>query len=532
MKPFLMGTETEYAVSGRSSRGPLVSEEVYNLLNDALRHERPWLPDVNGGRALYLSNAGRFYVDSGGHPEYATPEVFTPAQMAAYDKAGERLLALARARIRRDRPDLEITLAKNNINPILADRLAWGCHESHTCWVPLDKVAPQLIPHLVSRMIYAGAGFLSARSAGMGYELSQRARHLVQVTGSETTSNRAIFCTRIRKAADAARQGWTRVHLICKDSHRAPLGIYLTFGTTGLLFLLINAGLKVGKGLQLADPVAAVQAVSLDPWLRVRVPLLDGRKLTALEIQECYLAECDRAVQGGDYPDWAGDVLRHWRETLEALAQDPLRLAAKLDPYCKLLIFDHEVRRAGHTWGDVHQALRTMELLRAHFTDDVVRAVLADNPDALATEVRPKYAEAVEAAHAAAPGVLDRLRFLVRLQALELNYHEVGGLYDQLLANGKVQAVVTTAADIEFATQDPPPGGRAAVRGDCIRKLREPGWLCDWRYVYHPANGTFVDLRDPWVAERKTVQREQFAREAKPDPELLDMFARLARRPT
>src|SRR4051812_15594416 len=79
MKPFLMGTETEYAVSGRIGPRPLVAEEVYNLLNDALRHERPCLPDVNGGRALYLSNAGRFYVDSGGHPEYASPEVFTPA---------------------------------------------------------------------------------------------------------------------------------------------------------------------------------------------------------------------------------------------------------------------------------------------------------------------------------------------------------------------------------------------------------------------------------------------------------------------
>jgi hypothetical protein len=173
-----------------------------------------------------------------------------------------------------------------------------------------------------------------------------------------------------------------------------------------------------------------------------------------------------------------------------------------------------------------------MELLRAHFSDDIVRAVLAENPDALAAEVRPKYAEAVEASHAAAPGVLDRLRFVVRLQALELNYHEVGGLYDQLLAAGQVQQVVTTTAEIEYATEEPPAGGRAAVRGDCIRKLREPGWLCDWRYVYHPANGTFIDLRDPWVAERKTVQREEFARDAKPDPELMDMFARLARRPT
>jgi hypothetical protein len=31
------------------------------------------------------------------------------------------------------------------------------------------------------------------------------------------------------------------------------------------------------------------------------------------------------------------------------------------------------------------------------------------------------------AAHAATPGMLDRLRFTVRAAALELNYHELGG---------------------------------------------------------------------------------------------------------
>ena len=40
MKPFLMGTETEYAVSGGSRDGPMPAEEVYSLLNDAIRKER------------------------------------------------------------------------------------------------------------------------------------------------------------------------------------------------------------------------------------------------------------------------------------------------------------------------------------------------------------------------------------------------------------------------------------------------------------------------------------------------------------
>jgi hypothetical protein len=531
MKPFLMGTECEYAVSGRSSkRGVVAAEEVYALLNDALRKERLFLPDVGGGRAMYLQHGGRFYMDSGGHPEYATPECSTPAEVVAYDKAGERLMQIATARIARDFPEYDLAVLKNNIGPVFPDRVAWGCHESHVSWLPLERVGPMLLPHLVSRTIYCGAGTLSARNNGTGFELSQRARHLVQATGSETTSNRAIFCTRIRKASDVSSRGWQRLHLISKDSQRAPLGIYLTFGTTGLLMLLINDGVEVGKGLQFAQPVQALQQISLDPWLKTRVLLADGRRLTALEIQEEYLAQAEREVVGRGFPDWTVDVVRLWRDTLQELGRDPLRMANRLDPYCKLMIFDHELRRAGFVWGELHRALKTLETLRAAFPEPVVRAVLAEDPKGLLEELTPKYVEAVAAAKTEAPGVLERLRFAVRLQALELKYHELGGLYDQLLEAGRLQAVVVTPEQIEHATWEPPAGGRAAVRGECVKTLREPGWVCDWRYVYHNASGEMYDLRDPWETQRKKVARDRFDESDVPETELMDLLERLRRR--
>jgi hypothetical protein len=526
-----MGTETEYAVSGSTRQGTVSAEEVYSALNDAIRKERLWLPDVNGGRSVYLQHGGRFYLDSGGHPELATPEVHTPAQVAAYDKAGERLLDLARARALRERPDLHITIAKNNVNGVLPDRAVWGCHESHTCWAPHDRVGPQLIPHLVSRLIYAGAGCLSARAHGTGFELSQRARHLVQVTGTDTTGNRAIFCTRIRKATDFSRDGWTRVHLICKDSQRAASGIYLTFGTTATLLLLINEGFQVGRGLALADPVRAVQTISLDPSLTARVELADGRRLTALEIQEAYLEECERLVPGAGLPDWTAEVLRHWRATLADLGRDPLRLANRLDPYCKLLIFTHELRRAGYTWADLHGALTALERLRAGFPDIVVRAVLAESPRGLSAEARPYFADAMAQAREGQPGgLLDRLRFALRLQALELNYHEIGGLHDQLVTAGQFDPVVTTREDIERATLEPPPGGRAAIRGRCIKENREPGWVCDWRYLYHGPTQTFVDLRDPFESRYKPMRREQLPSPDRPDLEMAEMLRWLSGR--
>ena len=278
-KPFLMGSETEYAVSGLICGTVMDPDDVYAQLSDALQRQRAWSPDHHGYQGLYLEHGGRLYLDYGSHPEHATPECFTPRQVALYDKAGEHLLRLARDAVAANDPDLALRVIKNNLDPVEPDNTTYGTHESYTCWRDSDDVGPQLIPHLVSRMLYCGAGGLTGHCEGVGFELSQRARHLRQVESDDTTCNRAIFSTRIRKSTDAG-DNWTRIHLICKDSQRAPFGIYLTFAATGLLIEMINRDLRVGKGLELADPLRAVRAFSLDPWGRAapadRRPRTDG----------------------------------------------------------------------------------------------------------------------------------------------------------------------------------------------------------------------------------------------------------------
>jgi hypothetical protein len=504
-KPFLMGSETEYAIAGRNGDGTLEPDEVYDLLLAVLRREQRWLPDSGGYRGMYLQHGGRLYLDYGAHPEHATPECQTPHQVAAYDKAGEYLLATARDRVLRERPGTHITVVKNNLDPLYPDSLTYGTHESYTCWVPADVAAPQLIPHLVSRVIYAGSGGLSSHPQGYGFELSQRARHLMHVVGSETTRERAIFSTRVRKTSDYSADGWSRAHLIGKDSQRSPLGIYLTFATTGLLFQMVNRRQRVGRGLDLADPIAALRAISRDPWLRVKVPLLDGRQYTALEIQECYLAECERAVQEGTMPEWAPEAVRHWRETLADLARDPLRLATRLDPYCKLFIYEHELLRADYTWGDLQQILEQLGRLRRQYPDQVVQALIVEDPRRLTGEALEQYGEARKDPAVTPPGALERLRFGVRLQALDVHYHELGGLYDKLVQARRMQGVVLSPADVERASRQAPPG-RASVRSAGILEFQgEAGWTCDWQYLWHEASHRCVDMRNPFSGERKLV---------------------------
>jgi hypothetical protein len=505
-KPFLMGSETEHAASGRNEEGVLLyGEEVYDLLMEVVRRERRWLPDVSDGCGAYLENGARLYLDCG-HPEYATPECFTPEQVVCHEQAGEELLAMARREVLRARPGLRLSVAKNNIDPVQPDEVTYGSHESYTCWVTAEAAAPQLVPHLVSRIVYAGSGALTAHPEGHGFELSQRARHLCNVTGGDTTGERAIFSTRTREDYDGTDGGWLRVHLIGKDSQRAPFGTYLTFATTGLLIEMLNRGHTVGHGLALAEPVQALRTISHDPWLRARVPLADGRRLTALEVQESYLTECERALQRGGLPAWAPEAVRHWRETLEALAKGPLGLADRLDPYCKLLIYEHELLRAGYDWPDLRDGLGLLKALRARYSEGVIAAVLAGSAAGLTAEAVAELDQALTELGAGRERVLDRLRFAVRLQALDFHYHELGGLYDALRAAGRVRPVVVSPADVERATREAPPGGRAAARAACVRELQEGGWTADWQSLWDATGSRHVDLSDPFAAGWQVVQ--------------------------
>jgi proteasome accessory factor A len=499
-----MGAETEYAVSGVRQGAVMEQDDVYDLLVEALQQQRAWVHDHHGYRGMYLEHGGRLYLDYGEHPEHATPECFTPRQVALYDKAGEHLLRLACEAAVAAEPGLKLRVIKNNLDPIEPDHVTYGTHESYTCWAS-GEAAAQLLPHLVSRVLYAGSGGLSGHVGGIGFELSQRARHLTTAVGDDTTYNRAIFSTRIRKETDHG-ESWTRIHLIGKDSQRAPLGIYLTHAVTGLLIEMINRGRTVGKGLRLAEPVQALRAFSLDPWGKTRARLADGRSMTAVQIQSAYLEACEQALQAGVLPDWAAEAIRHWRETLADLERDPLRLADRFDPYCKLLIYQRELERAGFEWQQLRVALARLHDLRSCYSPSVVAAVLKDSDAGLSDEEELLFLQARQDAGLDETGALELLLFATRLQMLDFHYHELGGLYDRLHDAGRMRGVIATAGEIETASRVPPPGGRAALRGDWIRDHRESDWRADWQYVWQVSSGRCLDLRDPFSGVKREVQ--------------------------
>ena len=338
----------------------------------------------------------------------------------------------------------------------------------------------------------------------MGYELSQRSRHITQVTGTETRHDRAIFCTRTWKPSDASQAGWTRTNLISKDSQRASFGMYLTYGVTGLMFLIMNEGHQIGRHVQLNDPVAAMRAFSLDPWMKTTVLLANGKSATALDIQRAYLRELTPHAESGDYPDWAGELLLHWSRTLDQLESNPLELADRLDTYLKLTVLDHQIVRAGHSWPELHRALGILNEMRNTRPETEVRALLANtstNRDGVLRSLYRRLAKSGELKQVD----LDCLQFAVRLQALELNYHELGGWFDQLAAARKIDPVVVTSREVERAVHHPPAGGRAEARAKSIAELHRQSWRCDWQYVVNFEEEKWIDLRDPFSNEWEIV---------------------------
>src|SRR6476646_5493326 len=74
------------------------------------------------------TNVARFYNDHA-HPEYSTPECTTLQQIAAQDKAGERILAeCARRRNLKLPSGYEVRLYKNNTD--FAGH-SYGCHDNY-----------------------------------------------------------------------------------------------------------------------------------------------------------------------------------------------------------------------------------------------------------------------------------------------------------------------------------------------------------------------------------------------------------------
>jgi proteasome accessory factor A len=411
---------------------------------DVSAMERPEVEEYDdpGAATSILSNGARLYVDHA-HPEYSSPEITNPRDAVVWDKAGERVM-LAAVRACADSPALpEIVLYKNNVD---GKGASYGTHENYLVdrALPFDVLAAQLMPFLVTRQVFAGAGRVGIGQSGQqaGFQLSQRADYIEAEVGLETTLRRPIVNTRDEPHADRTR--WRRLHLILGDATMLEVATWLRLGTTSLVLSVLEAaggdGAPALSSLALADPVGAVHTISHDPTLTARVELVDGRRLTALEIQGHVLDAVRDAI---DDPE-AAEVLERWASVLDRLGRDPQLCAAEVEWVAKLRVIDAMRRRDHLAWD--HPRLAAMDIQWS--------------------DVRPER-----------------------------------GLYHRLVAAGAVERLVSDD-EVERAVHEPPADTRAYFRGTVVRRFADAVRAASWDSVVLdvPSLPTLqrIPLRDPW----------------------------------
>jgi proteasome accessory factor A len=443
----IFGLENEYGVTC-TLRGQrrLSPDEVARYL---FRRVVSWGRSSN----VFLENGARLYLDVGSHPEYATPECDSIQDLVAHDKAGERILEQlvnsAEARLREEGIRGVVFLFKNNTD---SAGNSYGCHENYLTSRRDDfaHYAEVLIPFLVSRQIYAGAGKVLQTARGAMYCISQRAEHIWEGVSSATTRSRPIINTRDEPHADAER--YRRLHVIVGDSNMSEYATFLKVGATSILLRMLEDPAVVLRDMTLENPIRAIREISHDTTLRRRVRLANGREASALDIQSEYFNRAKRYQETRGLSPLEDQALAMWEHCLGQLEKDPWTLDRECD-----WVIKHQL---------IERYRQRNQLPLTH----------------------PKVA------------------------LIDLQYHDVSrsrGLFYKLQSAGLVERTCTDEA-IESAVEQPPQTTRAKLRGEFIRRAKERrrDFTVDWVHLkLNDQAQRTVLCKDPFKARDERVEK-------------------------
>ena len=305
----------------------------------------------DSGRKYLGSNGGCCYIDLN-HLELATPEVLSARDYQAVWMAMLRIARNAQ-RLANEAlaPDRRIVVLANN-----SDRQghSYGGHQSflmsRSGWD--DMMRQRMLPNLfylmayqVSSIVFTGQGKVGSENGGVGvpFQISQRADFIETLLSIDTTVHRPLVNTRDEPlcgpesrtpVGSVPGDNYARLHVIFYDTSLAPVATYLKVGVMQLILAMIEAG-QVDHSLVLDQPLDALHEWSRDPDLKVRMPLLSGQHLTAVELQLKFLEQARNfdARHGFDglVVD-AGAIIDLWEDTLLKLHAEQLHdLCGRID---------------------------------------------------------------------------------------------------------------------------------------------------------------------------------------------------------
>jgi proteasome accessory factor A len=114
---------------------------------------------------------------------------------------------------------------------------------------------------------------------------------------------------------------------------------------------------RANRDFALQSAVGAIRRVSHDLALSRPLELVDGRTMTALEMQWEHLDLARKYAEERGFDAVGGDdvghlLLRRWEDVLAGLEADPMTLAGQIDWVAKYRVIDGYRRRHGLSWQD------------------------------------------------------------------------------------------------------------------------------------------------------------------------------------
>ena len=360
---------------------------------------------------LVLSNGARFYNDHA-HPEYSTPECTTLLEIVAQDKAGERILAeCARRRNEKLEGGQKVRLYKNNTDFV---GHSYGCHDNYLMRrdVPWDKIVSGILPFLITRQIFAGAGKIGIEGESTPtqpgvYQISQRADFFSVVVSIDTMNRRPLINTRDEPHVDPSR--YRRFHVILGDANMSEWATAIKIGTTALVLDLIER--NEAPQIEIAQPIDANKLISRDQTFDWIIELKDGRKISAIDVQRIYLRAAAR-MDSDENQKW---ILREWENVLNDLERDVMKTRDRVDWAAKKFLLNTMQEEEKLSWSDPW------------------------------------------------------------LQSIDLEYHNVDldeGLYYELVRQGSIRRMVSEE-EIKLAIFNPPETTRAFFRGRSVARFND-----------------------------------------------------------
>ncbi len=447
MQRRIVGLENEYGVTcTRSGQRRLSPDEVARYL---FRKVVSWGRSSN----VFLENGARLYLDVGSHPEYATPECDSAYDVICHDRAGERVLerlaASAQERLANEGIEGKVYLFKNNTD---SAGNSYGCHENYLTGRTDDLAhySSVLIPFLVTRQIFCGAGKLRATPRGARYGISQRAEHIWEGVSSATTRSRPIINTRDEPHADAER--YRRLHVIVGDSNMSTYTSLLKVGSTMLLLRMLEDPSTPMCDMTLENPIRAIRGISEDLTCRHKVQMANGRQLSALDVQSEFVDRALRFADTHELNDEETRVLGMWERCVTALADDPMKLGREVDWVIKHQLMERYCRSRQVTFDDPALALLDLQYHHVHATD---------------------------------------------------------GVFSVLERHDEVEQLINPA-DVERAIDVPPQTTRAKLRGEFVQRAKEKGrdYTVDWVHLkLNDQSQRPVLCKDPFRHEDERVDK-------------------------